>query len=156
MSEGSLNVLQIPHVTTCWQTFLGLADREFLARVPGIFHCLTPGVCEEEEAVWLPAFSFCFLWQSHCLSSIQLYIYPMRTLTTPFNNKSLLQCWFCKVLQTHQFTWTFALVTNKIMTLILLSKVAIEPVLSVLGFWIKKWMTDAINPVKSEAILTKI
>lgn len=86
MSEGSLNVLQIPHVTTCWQTFLGLSDGEFLARVPGMFHCLIPGACEEDEAVWLPAFSFCFLLQSDCLSLIQLYVYPMRTLTTPFNN----------------------------------------------------------------------
>lgn len=60
MSKGSLNVLQIPHVTTCWQTFLGLADGEFLARVPGIFHCLIPGACEEDEAVWLPALSFRF------------------------------------------------------------------------------------------------
>lgn len=86
MSKSSLNVLQIPHVTTCWQTFLGLADGEFLARVPGIFHCLIPGACEEDEAVWLPALSFRFSWQSRSFSLILLYIYLRRTLNTPFNN----------------------------------------------------------------------
>ncbi len=59
MSEGALNVLQIPHVTTCWQTFLGLSEGEFLARVPGIFHCLIPGACKEDEAVSLH-FHFAF------------------------------------------------------------------------------------------------
>lgn len=56
--ESSTEVLQIPHVTTYWQTFLGLACGEFLAGVPGIFHCLIPGTCEEDEAVWPSALSF--------------------------------------------------------------------------------------------------
>lgn len=154
MSKGSLNVLQIPHVTTCWQTFLGLADGEFLARVPGIFHCLIPGACEEDEAVWLPALSFRFPWQSRSFSLILLYIYLRRTLTTPFNNvnykvdaarffKLINLLWSLHLLQ---IRWWWHLLSkcqvicqkkkfgerNHLDIHIFLYKVAFEPILSIL------------------------